>query len=328
MVSPGELRLIDTLLEDGAFEPDISDDGSVSYSAVAELLDGTDDDPAAVLERFAARGVLADEFVSKVYVCPECATEGLQYTTVCPACGDPRAVEATVLEHVCGYTGPESEFESETGYRCPECEQDLESVDIEKRLQYSCRECSESFDVPEDRLRCRECSSMFPPLETIERVLYRYTLTPEGEQWLDRQQAARQTAAEVLEERRFETEIDATVDDETSRRVHVLAEDRLMGDRRIVSIHETPDTETVDEFRAFAESIDAYPVVVTTSGTVEADVARRAETSELTVLTFDGSGEGTLEPEYETTESVGAHRPGLFERLTAALDVPGRNGRQ
>ncbi|MDG5760201.1 hypothetical protein QA600_12730 [Natronococcus sp. A-GB1] len=327
MVSPGELRLIDTLLEDDAFEPDISDDGSVNYSAAADLLDEIDDDPTVVLERFATRGVLADEFVSKVYVCPECTTEGLQYTTVCPGCGDPQAIETTVLEHVCGYAGPESEFESETGYRCPDCEQDLESVDIEKKLRYSCQECTESFDVPDDRLRCRECSSMFPPLETIERVLYRYTLTPEGETWLARQKAARRTAAEALEERRFETEVDTTVDDSGSRRVHVLAEDGLMGERRIVTVHETPDAESVDEFCAFAESVGAHPVVVTTSGTVETDVAKRAEGSELTVLTFDEDGESTLESEYDTTESVGAYRPGLFERLTAALEVPGRNGR-
>ncbi|AGB39877.1 TackOD1 domain-containing metal-binding protein [Natronococcus occultus] len=327
MVSPGEFRLIDALLEDGAFEPDVDEDGSVSYDAVAQLLDDPDDEPSAVLEQFATRGVLNDEFVSKVYVCPDCATEGLQYTTVCPACGDPRAVETAVIEHVCGHTGPESEFESEDGYRCPDCEQDLESVDIEKKHRYSCRACPESFDVPDDRLRCRECESLFPPLETIERVLYRYSLTDEGEAWLEHQRAARETAAAVLEERRFETEID-TVVDEGSRPVHVLAEDRLMGDRRIVAISETPEAETVDAFAAFAESVDAHPVVVTTSGTVQREVAERAERSELTVLAFDESGEGSLVPEYETTDSVGGHRTGLFQRLTAALEVPSRGSRQ
>lgn len=327
MVSPGELRLIDAVLEDGAVEPDISEDGSVSYSRVADLLDEPDDEPAAVLERFAGRDVLDQEFVSKVYVCPDCGAEGLQYTTVCPACGDPHAVETEVIEHACGYVGPESEFDADDGYRCPDCEQDLESVDIEKKRRYSCHECPESFDVPDDRLRCRECSSMVPPLEAIERVLYRYDVADEGEAWLGRQKAARRTAAAALEERRFETEVDVAVDG-ASRPVHVLAEDRLMGERRIVAIHELPDAEAVDAFVAFAASVDAHPVVVTTSGTVESDVAARAERSELTVLAFDDGGEGSLVPEYEATDSVGAHRSGLFQRLTAALEVPGRSDRR
>lgn len=323
MVSPGELRLLETLTEKDAFEPEIADNGSVSYPNVTRLLDDDDGGPADVLERFATRGVLASEFVSKVYVCPECATEGLQYTTVCPACEAAHAIETTVLEHVCGYAGPETEFEVEDGYRCPDCEMELQSEDVDETERYVCNECPEVFDIPDDRLWCRECFSRFPPLEAIEQALYRYSLTPDGKQWLDRQEGALRTVAEALEERRFETEIDATVTAESeSRPVHVLAEDNLMGEQRIVTIHETPDTESVDSFCEFANSIGAHPVVITTSGAVEEGVAARAEGSELTVLAFEG--EGTLEAEYDTVERAGAHQQGFFKRLTAALEVPVR----
>ncbi|AGB38831.1 TackOD1 domain-containing metal-binding protein [Natronococcus occultus] len=326
MASPGELRLIERLTSTEVFEPEIDDDGAVSYTEAGQCLDATDGEPVTVLERFTARGVLADEFITKVYVCPDCTTEGLQYTTACPACKDPHAVQTTLVEHSCGHTGQESAFETDDGYRCPECEQDLKSVDIEKKHRYICKACSERFQTPANRLRCRECATHLPPLEATERVLYRYSLTDAGRQWLDRQKRARQTAKETLEERRFTTEVDTTVTDGgTSQPVHVLACDELMGEQRVVAIHETPTIDDVDRFCAFAnESIDAHPVVITTSGAVETDVATRAAETELTVLAFDGNGEGTLEPEYETVETAQAHEAGLFQRLSAVLEIPGR----
>jgi hypothetical protein len=323
MVSPGELRLAETLTEKEAFEPEIADNGAVSYPDVARLLDDADGDPVDVLERFAARGVLSSEFVSKVYVCPECTTEGLQYTTVCPACEAAHTIETIVLEHACGYAGPESEFEGDNGYRCPDCETDLQSDDVTEATRYVCNECPESFETPDDRLRCRACLSAFPPLETTERILYRYGLTADGERWLDRQKGALETITEALQERRFETEVDATVTGESeSQSVHVLAEDPQMGEKRIVSLQETPSIERVDAFCAFADSIGAHPVVITTSGTVGENVAARADGSALTLLAYEG--EGTLEAEYETVERVSSRQQGLFQRLTAALDVPVR----
>lgn len=326
MVSPGELRLVASLTEDGAeFEPEIADSGAVSYPEAARLLDDADGDPADVLERFAARGVLANEFVSKVYVCPECSAEGMQYTTVCPACEAAHAVETSVLEHACGYAGPATEFEFEGGHRCPNCEMTLQSEDVTEGERYVCEECREVFDTPDDRLWCRDCLYMFPTEETIERVLYRYALTPDGERWLDRHRTAREVIAESLQERRFETEIDTTVTDESGDTlpVHVLAEDDLMGDRRLVAIHETPDADSVDAFCAFAESAGAHPIVVTTTGAVEGGVASRAETAELTLLSFEE--DETLDPDYDVVEDAPRQRS-VFQRLSAAVDVPAWKG--
>lgn len=323
MVSPEDLQLVGYLIDEGdEFDPEIADNGAVSYPKVEEILGKNNDDPVDVLEGFTARGVLANEFVSKVYVCPECSAEGMQYTTVCPTCEAAHAVEMTVFEHDCGYIGPKEEFKSGE-YRCPNCEIALQSEDLDEKEHYVCKECGEVFATPDDRLWCRECLYMFPSRETIERVLYRYSLTPNGERWYDRHRSARRAVAEALQERRFETEIDATVTQGAEvQSVHVLAEDDLMGEQRVVTIHETPDTKSVDEFCAFAESIGADPIIVTTSGTVEENVAARAEDSELKLLTF--TEDGTLEAEYETTESAAAHRQGLFQRLTGAVNVPSR----
>ncbi|SEH14427.1 hypothetical protein SAMN04487967_1596 [Natronorubrum sediminis] len=320
MVSPGELRLVNKLTEKESFEPEITDTGAVSYPDVTQLLDDADGKPADVLEHFASRDVLAGEFVSKVYICPECTTEGLQYTTVCPACEAPNATETLVLEHACGYAGPELEFDAGDKYHCPDCEMELQSEDVDETTRYVCNECTEIADVPDERLWCRECFSIIQTLAAIERVLYRYSLSPTGKQWLSRQKDARQTIAEALEERRFEIEIDMTVTTEaTSQSVHVFAEDSMMGDQRVVGIYETPDTDRVDEFCEIANSLEAHPIVITTSGTVEEDVTARAESAELTLLAFDG--DGTLTTEYDT---VGSDKQGFLQRLTAAIDVPVR----
>jgi hypothetical protein len=324
MVSPGELRLIETLTETDAFEPEIADDGTVSYPGAERRLDDVDGEALDVLERYTARGVLTSEFVSKVYVCPDCAAEGMQYTTVCPTCESPQTTETIVLEHDCGYAGPESAFDAEDHFRCPECEVALEAETAEEVQRYVCEECRELTDSPEGRLWCRDCRFVVHPHEAIERVLYQYSLTQDGTRWLERQKTALQTVAAALEERRFETEIDATVSDGSEAQVvHLLAEDELMGDRRIVSLQETPDEEHVEAFCAFADAVGAHPVVVTTSGTVEQEVAARAERPDLTVLAVTENG--GLETTYETVENATAPQ-GLFRRLTAAIDVPVRKG--
>jgi hypothetical protein len=325
MVLPEELRLIDTLTDEDEFEPEIADNGAVSYPEVTRLLDDANSDPAAVLEHFTSRGVLMSEFVSKVYICPECTTEGMQYTTVCPVCEDEHAIQTIVFKHGCGYVGPSEEFEDGRDYRCRNCELRLQFEDIDETQRYVCNECGEVFDTPDDRLWCRECVCMLPPLKTIEQALYRYSLTPDGKRWLDRHKDARQAVAEALQERRFETEIDATITNESeSRLVHVLAEDTLMDERRLVAIYETPNIESVNAFCAFANSVEAHPIVITTSGIVEDDVAAHAEDSELTLLAF--KGDEMLEAAYETVESATTHQQGFFQRLTAAIEVPGRKG--
>lgn len=317
--------MIDTLTVDDEFEPEIADNGAVSYPEVTQLLDDVDNDPVTVLEYFTSCGVLANKFVSKVYICPECTTEGMQYTTVCPACEAARAIKTTVFKHGCGHVAPKEEFEDNGDYRCRNCELSLQFEDIDETERYICNECVEVFETPDDRLWCRECLCMFPPLKTIEQALYRYSLTPNGKHWLDRHKDARQAVAEALQERRFETEIDATVTDEAeSRPVHVLAEDNLMDERRLVAIHETPDAESVDTFCAFANSVGAHPIVITISGTVEEDVAAYTEDSELTLLAF--KEDGTLEAAYETVETATTHQQGFFQRLTAAIEVPSRKG--
>ncbi len=324
MVSPGELRMLIELSEgDGEFTPETGPGGAIEYPTATRTLDERDGQVLDVLQRFGARGILEGEFVSKVYSCPECSEQGMQYTTACPNCESAHTIETTVAEHrACGLAAPESEFEHEEGLFCPECETRIRSDDLERTDQYVCNECSEVFETPEHRLWCRDCLYMFPPEETIERALYRYRITDDGREWTERHRMAREAVADTLEERRFEVEIDTTVEDETGNRtfpVHVFAQDVLLGERRIVSVAERPTAERVDAFCDMAREVDAHPIVVTTTGAVSEDVAARANTSELTLLS--ARPDGTIDSDYEVAEGT-PRGQSLFQRLTSAMDVP------
>jgi hypothetical protein len=326
MVSPGELRALDRLTDQDAFEPEIADDGTVSFSDVAQYLDEQDDEPSTVLERYTARSMLTSEFVSKVYVCPTCSTEGMQYTTICPACESAHISRTVVFEHVCGYLGPESEFVDGDEDSCPSCEKEVDSNEVEQLERYICNDCSEISEVPDDRLWCRDCFSMTPTLDAGERLLYQYALASDGEQWIARQKYARQTIADALQERGFETEIDTTVaDGSRSYPVHVVARDSLLDEQRMVNIYDTPTSKSVDSFCAFVDSVGGHPIVVTTSGAAEEEVVMRAKSSELTLLTFGDDGE--LKTDYEIVNR-NTTQNGLFQRLTAVLEVPGKNGQR
>lgn len=313
------------LSDEEEFTPETGPGGSIEYPTAARLLDDRDDPVVDVLERFGARGILDGEFVSKVYSCPECSAQGMQYTTACPACESAHTIETTVLEHqACGFTGPESRFEHEEGPVCPECETRVREDDLDRAKQYVCKECDETFETPEHRLWCQDCLYMFPPEETIERALYRYRITDDGREWTERHRLARETAADTLEERRFEVTVDTTVEGEgTTYPVHVFASDPLLGERRVVSIAERPTAESVAEFRDLADEVGAHPIVVTTTGAVSEDVATLAESSELTLLS--ARPDGTIDSEYDVAEGT-PRGQSLFQRLTSAMDVPAWKG--
>jgi Thaumarchaeal output domain 1 len=326
MVSPGELRMLTELSDgEGEFTPETGPGGSIDYPTAERLLDDRDPAVVDVLERFGARGVLDGEFVSKVYSCPECSAQGMQYTTACPACESAHAIETTVVEHrACGASAPESHFEREDGHVCPECETRVREDDLERTERYVCKECNEVFETPEHRLWCRDCLYMFPPEETIERALYRYRITDDGREWAERHRLARETAADTLEERRFEVSVDTTVEGEgTTYPVHVFAKDPLLGERRVVAIAERPTGESVAAFRDLAREVNAHPIVVTTTGAVSEEVATLAESADLTLLS--ARPDGSLDSQYDVAEGT-PRGQSLFQRLTSAMDVPAWKG--
>lgn len=322
MVSPGTLRLVAELAEDGAtYEPSIDDDTAVVYPAAERVLDAAEGDPRAVLETLAERGILEREFVEKRYLCPECGTAGMRYTTACPECASAHIVPREVVEcGECDTVAPPAAFETDGGdLACPDCGADPESTgEAGRDRRYVCQECGEQVESPVDALRCPDDRVLCHPTEAIERVFYRYRLGESGEEWLDSQVRARRAVAEMLADRGYDIEEDATVTGAsgTDHHVHVHATDDLLDERIVADVHELPTVEDVTALRDAARDDAARPLLVTTLEAVSTPVADRATSDDVTVMTVDD--EGTVSREYGVTEAP-REDPSILERITTAL---------
>ena len=328
MVSPGKLTAL-TALADGStpeYEPTIDPDtGTVSYPEVARQLD--DEDPTAfeALESLARRDILGKTFEEKVYVCPGCGAEGMQYTTACPGCGSGYTIETELFEHLeCGHIAPRVEFEAGPDeFVCPGCEATVDDSgeNIEHGVRHVCQECDSYFEQPEHGLRCRECTDIYVPSEGKERVLCRYSLTDSGQRWVETQLSARESVVELLTDRGFDASANTTVqgDSGTDHPVHVYGEDELLDSRIVVAIHERPDREDAAELRDVAADLDARPMMVTTLGSVATSVASLADRDDLRILS--AQTDGTLEHDYEVTDDPRTTQS-LVQRIASAVKQP------
>lgn len=320
MASPGEVRLLSDLA-DGApeeYEPTIDETGEVRYPTAAERCDPADGRAGAVLASLAERGLLERTFDTKVYVCPECSTEGMQYTTACPNCESTHVVEQEVIQHTeCGHLAPPTRFEvSDGAYVCPECDATVNAEEIERDQRYHCQNCESIAEVAEHRLWCRDCRSVHPPDDAVERALYRYALTSRGERWLESQLSARHATVDELEARQFETDVDATVAD-GDRSVHVFATDELLDRRIVADVHERLTEADVAALREVADVAEARPIIVVTAGAIDPRVEEAG--ADLTILT--AREDGTLEREYDVVEEPHDERT-FVQRIASAVEVP------
>ncbi|KZN22892.1 hypothetical protein A4G99_17500 [Haladaptatus sp. R4] len=329
MGSPGTVRLLSALREGTLDEirPVLDiETGTVTYPDADEYLDDYDGDTFEVLETLSERDLLHREFQEKQYICPRCESKGMQYTTACPSCESPNTIRTDSYRHPeCGYEGMREQFVGENAVVCPNCETELDSLKhLESDAAHVCEDCGDVFEKPVNRLRCRDCHHVADPLQTIERVLYRYFLSEDGATWVDEQLAARQALAEAFEDRKLRTEIDSTVTDASDEEVpvHVYARDDLLNDHVIGAVYERPDGDDISALRTLASGAGARATLVTTSGTIVGNDAGTLLTDgDLTVLRL--TGDGTLEREYEVVE--GTHPNNSFVGRLADIFKP-QNG--
>lgn len=323
MVSNGQLRLLSALSEGDVkqYAPSVEDGSDdVRYADAERVLADSEETPYDALEALAERGVLYREFQEKKYICPSCRTQGLQFTTGCESCGSTHTIETELLVHpACGYADVESAYGVGTDSGVGECPRCGAAIDPEKQLEpavrYRCQECGATTDSPGHGLRCRACEEVHRPAEAIERLLYRYTFDEGGEAWLDRQLSIRETLADSLDDRGFEVRVDTEVESGERRYlVDLLGTDELLGERVLGAIHERPDARAVERLLEAAEAASARPVLVTTSGTLEANAADIVEKREIRTLSPDGNG---LAPSYEVVGEYEA--PTVFQQLKSSV---------
>jgi rubredoxin len=324
MVSPGKLNTLTALMDGSitAYEPSIDPESSeIGYPDAAQYLHESDGRAFEMLESLARRGILGKTFEEKTYICPDCRAEGIQYTTVCPDCGSAYAIGTELFEHLtCGHVAPRAEFETYPDeFVCPECEEALDSFEnVGHEERYVCQDCESYFKTPEHGLWCRGCADIYVPDETIERVLCRYTLTDAGQQWVETQLAARESLAEMLTERGFNTDVNTVVQGKsgTEYPVQVFATDTLLNSRVVAAVHEHPDGDDATALREVATDIEARPILVTTLGTVSEQPAALADQGDIHIL--HARTEGSLIPDYEVTTDRRTHES-LVQRLASAV---------
>ncbi len=308
MASPGTVRLL-TALREGSLDEvrpilDI-ETGTVTYPDATDYLDDSDGRSFELLETLAERDLLYREFQEKQYICPRCESKGMQYTTACPFCDSPQTIRTDRFRHPdCGYEGLREQFVGDDAVVCPNCDAELESLKhLESNAAHVCEECDDVFETPAHRLRCRDCHHVSDPLQTIERILYRYFLSERGAAWVDEQLTARQSLAEAFEERKLHTEIDTVVTDGAGEEVpvHLFARDDLLNNRVVAAIHEHPDEGDIAGLTALAADVGARAVLVTTSGEIAGEGAGRLlADDDLTVLRLTKNDH--LEREYEVVD--------------------------
>lgn len=316
MVSPGKLQLLSTLNEGsiGRFEPTISNNGHVEYTEAKDLLNYRDGTSREALNTLAEKGLLNQNYTSKVYVCPSCHNEGMQYITACPSCEATHTVRASFFEHTeCGYTGEAQEFETKNdtdGYICPNCEEKFDRSKLDIKQKNLCKDCNQYFEDLNHRLWCLDCLHFCAPEKATEQTLYEYELSEEGENWYEVQMTAKELLIDEFDTRGFDTRIDASIQNnrDESYSVHIHAKDDLLNEQIIADIHSTIDSNELEFISTAAEEIDARPIVLMTNGSVPSDVLQSANDNNITVLWINSEGAirrcESLDDEHHSSPSV------------------------
>jgi hypothetical protein len=324
MASVSKFRLVSALHtgSPSRFEPTIGTEGRVEYKNASEFLDQYSGTDTEALDSLADRNLIDKEYTTKVYVCPSCRSEGMQFITACPHCDSTHSVSTSFFEHErCGYTDQTTAFETgEETYRCPGCETETDPSELTMaEYNHLCMDCDEPFATPEHRLWCRKCSYVCPPHDTAERTLYEYTLSEEGEQWYTIQTDARDILADGLESRGFDVRIEteATGPGDETYLVHLYARDELLDQGLIVDIHSAIDLEKLTHIAAAAQQTGARPALLTTAAQISDETLHSADQHGVMVLMIETDGSLKRPRPMDADRHADSN---IVDRLTSAVD--------
>jgi hypothetical protein len=141
----------------------------------------------------------------------------------------------------------------------------------------------------------RDCTCVLSdPHETIDLQLTQYAISDRGERWVSAQRGAIDAASDLLEGRGYQVAADATLTGTSGEqyRLHLHAEDELIGTELVVGLAPETTADDVLDLRAVADDVGASPVLLTT-GDPSAEVRDLARDRRVNVLRVD---EGAAEP--------------------------------
>lgn len=301
MLTANTLRLLEALA-DGSVEelnPIVdTDDPRSRYPDAERLLDCTSTQVSERLNALADDDLLVKEFHSKLHVCPECSSTGLEFATVCTGCESNRVLKKDVIEHLtCGCVKPREAFEQRNGdYSCPKCGDVLRSVGVDYAKMgelFVCQDCEDRFDEPASRLVCGDCDAAVPPAAADERGLYSYQFNEDRREWVEGQLFVKPALRNLLEDYGYEVDLDATIVGESGREydVHFCAGDGGFGTDIVGGIADTPTEDEIARLHMVADDVNARPFLVALADTVSDDLLTLADHFDVTLLRKDGTTE-------------------------------------
>jgi len=133
-------------------------------------------------------GLLERHFFNRIHACPSCNSSRLNVREECGHCRSADLEELSVIHHFrCGYIGPESDFGNEDKLKCPKCRKRLKHFSIDYDRPGSimeCNGCGHSSKVTEVGFECADCGTHNDTEVVHTRSYHSYSLSAEGEKFL------------------------------------------------------------------------------------------------------------------------------------------------
>lgn len=131
----------------------------------------------SVLQAWCQLGVLRQVLVDRVLMCGRCHALP-SWRHGCHVCGSGRIATGRLMKHrTCGFRGRAHEFEQQSGWQCPACDQgdlrlpaDLEAIDGPT----NCFDCGAIGGQPVMAAMCHGCQRRFGIEDAVEQPLYGY----------------------------------------------------------------------------------------------------------------------------------------------------------
>jgi CheY-like chemotaxis protein len=151
--------------------------------------------------------------------CPRCRSINLVSSFFCAHCNKSNFVRGDIIEHNrCGHNDLEFAFQkngSNDHLVCPKCNKELKLIGVDylrTEAAYKCKECSNIFASPEQRLTCSECdNSSFRVSEAGWKPLYSYTINPEKVPELRKKTISLSPIMDYLSSKGFSVSLDSYV---------------------------------------------------------------------------------------------------------------------
>ena len=207
------VKLVDALVSGRLTEItpviDICTTAGAVYPEVDKLLGTSGDETVRILNALSAEGILTAKPVEKLYIDPEGSFQ-LVPVERCPNCHSANVKSGRLIEHfACGNIGLDQGFQSDYGYICPRCKQELRLVGTDYRYldtRYMCSDCNEMFPIPEIKWRSLKTAKIWA-VEDLRYVwLYSYSFNEDKKNWLQLQLEPKEHLVNLLKTRGYQVQ--------------------------------------------------------------------------------------------------------------------------